>query len=252
MLQPIAGYVLDVIGLKLGFAIFAVAWSFITMAHGLAEQLDGAFLAARPAGARRGLGQPRGDEGDVGVVPRKGARARRRRLQHRRVLRVDARAAPRGVGHHRLQLAGSLRPDRRARPRVGRAVVVALRVAREACGPLSGGAASHRLRAGATPSERRNTALGPKDSRAAELLGDRAAEVSRRSDVGHAHVLAAALSRERPGLRPETDCAVRLVAIPCGRYRLPVWRHDQPVAPETLRHEPDQCPRGARLPSERS
>ncbi len=36
MCQPIAGYVLDVVGLKVGFAIFAVAWSFISMAHGLA------------------------------------------------------------------------------------------------------------------------------------------------------------------------------------------------------------------------
>ena len=37
MLQPICGYVLDVLGLKLGFAIFAIAWSFISMAHGLAH-----------------------------------------------------------------------------------------------------------------------------------------------------------------------------------------------------------------------
>jgi ACS family hexuronate transporter-like MFS transporter len=37
MLQPICGYVLDVLGLKLGFAIFAVAWSLISMAHGLAH-----------------------------------------------------------------------------------------------------------------------------------------------------------------------------------------------------------------------
>ena len=37
MLQPIAGYVLDVLGLKVGLAIFAVAWSLISMAHGLAQ-----------------------------------------------------------------------------------------------------------------------------------------------------------------------------------------------------------------------
>jgi ACS family hexuronate transporter-like MFS transporter len=36
MMQPVCGYVLDVIGLKAGFAIFATAWSLITMAHGLA------------------------------------------------------------------------------------------------------------------------------------------------------------------------------------------------------------------------
>src|SRR5512145_2765425 len=36
MLQPLCGYVMDSMGLKVGFAIFAVAWSFISMAHGLA------------------------------------------------------------------------------------------------------------------------------------------------------------------------------------------------------------------------
>jgi ACS family hexuronate transporter-like MFS transporter len=37
MLQPICGYVLDVIGLKRGYALFAAAWSLISMAHGLAH-----------------------------------------------------------------------------------------------------------------------------------------------------------------------------------------------------------------------
>jgi ACS family hexuronate transporter-like MFS transporter len=37
MLQPVCGYVLDVVGLKIGFAIFAIAWSLISMAHGLAH-----------------------------------------------------------------------------------------------------------------------------------------------------------------------------------------------------------------------
>jgi ACS family hexuronate transporter-like MFS transporter len=37
MLQPICGYVLDVVGLKGGFAIFAIAWSLINMAHALAR-----------------------------------------------------------------------------------------------------------------------------------------------------------------------------------------------------------------------
>jgi len=37
MLQPICGYVLDTIGLKSGYALFAIAWSLISMAHGLAH-----------------------------------------------------------------------------------------------------------------------------------------------------------------------------------------------------------------------
>jgi ACS family hexuronate transporter-like MFS transporter len=34
MLQPLAGYVLDSVGLKLGFGIFALLWAVITMLHG--------------------------------------------------------------------------------------------------------------------------------------------------------------------------------------------------------------------------
>lgn len=37
MLSPITGYVLDIIGLKMGFALFAAGWSAITIAHGAAN-----------------------------------------------------------------------------------------------------------------------------------------------------------------------------------------------------------------------
>src|SRR5690348_5526107 len=61
MLQPLAGYVLDVIGLKIGFAIFAVAWSFISMAHGLAHNWQ-AF-----AGLRGLLGLAEGSANPAGM-----------------------------------------------------------------------------------------------------------------------------------------------------------------------------------------
>ena len=37
MLQPACGYVLDVLGLKMGFAIFATAWAVVNMFHGVAH-----------------------------------------------------------------------------------------------------------------------------------------------------------------------------------------------------------------------
>src|ERR1700712_635944 len=37
MCQPIAGYLLDLVGLRTGLALFAAAWGAITMAHGLAN-----------------------------------------------------------------------------------------------------------------------------------------------------------------------------------------------------------------------
>ena len=46
MMQPICGYVLDVLGLKIGFAIFAVVWSLVNMSHGLANSWQ-SFAALR-------------------------------------------------------------------------------------------------------------------------------------------------------------------------------------------------------------
>lgn len=36
MLQPVVGYILDMVGLRAGLALFAVGWGVISMAHGLA------------------------------------------------------------------------------------------------------------------------------------------------------------------------------------------------------------------------
>src|SRR6266700_7698190 len=61
MTQPICGYVLDVLGLKAGFAIFAVAWSLVNMAHGLANSWQ-AF-----AGLRGLLGFSEGSANPAGM-----------------------------------------------------------------------------------------------------------------------------------------------------------------------------------------
>ncbi len=44
MLQPVVGYILDVIGLRTGLAIFATAWGLLTIAHGFATSWQ--WLAA--------------------------------------------------------------------------------------------------------------------------------------------------------------------------------------------------------------
>ena len=60
MLQPVAGYILDVIGLKLGLVIFVSAWSLLTMAHGLATGWL-SFAGLRGAlGMVEGAAQPAG------------------------------------------------------------------------------------------------------------------------------------------------------------------------------------------------
>ena len=60
MMQPLCGYVLDSIGLKYGFALFAGAWSLITMAHGLAGSWQ-VLLGLRGAlGVAEGCAHPAG------------------------------------------------------------------------------------------------------------------------------------------------------------------------------------------------
>ena len=60
MLQPCCGYVLDVLGLKLGFAIFAISWSLITMAHGLAHNWQAFAWLRGLLGLAEGSANPAG------------------------------------------------------------------------------------------------------------------------------------------------------------------------------------------------
>ncbi|MDR6787599.1 ACS family hexuronate transporter-like MFS transporter [Sphingomonas sp. BE138] len=60
MFQPVAGYLLDLIGLKIGFTLFVAIWSLITMGHGLATGWIG-FAGLRGAlGLVEGSAQPAG------------------------------------------------------------------------------------------------------------------------------------------------------------------------------------------------
>jgi ACS family hexuronate transporter-like MFS transporter len=60
LLQPLAGYIMDIIGLKLGFGLFAGAWALLTALHGAA--LNWQMLAALRGlmGFAEGTAQPGG------------------------------------------------------------------------------------------------------------------------------------------------------------------------------------------------
>jgi ACS family hexuronate transporter-like MFS transporter len=60
MLQPLCGYVLDVIGLKYGFALFAAAWSVICMAHGMATNWQALAVLRGLLGLAEGSANPAG------------------------------------------------------------------------------------------------------------------------------------------------------------------------------------------------
>lgn len=60
MFQPVAGYLLDLIGLKIGFTLFVAVWSCITIGHGFASGWMG-FAGLRGAlGLVEGSAQPAG------------------------------------------------------------------------------------------------------------------------------------------------------------------------------------------------
>ncbi len=224
MLQPICGYVLDVLGLKRGLAIFATAWSLISMAHGLAHNWPMLAALRGLLGFAEGLGQPGGHEGDRGVVSRAGARPGRRRLQHRRLGGLDAGAAAGGVGDPHLQLADGVCHHGQPGPGLGRAVAVAVSIARDAPAALGRRARAYRRRTGVAPARRRPAPVDRPHRPAAQLLGHRAAAVSRGPDLGHADLLGAALPHYGAALRPEADCAVCVDAVSGRRPRMSVWR----------------------------
>jgi ACS family hexuronate transporter-like MFS transporter len=71
MLQPLCGYVLDTLGLKTGFAIFALAWSFISMAHGLAHSWQSFAWLRGLLGLAEGSANPAGMKATAEWFPAK-------------------------------------------------------------------------------------------------------------------------------------------------------------------------------------
>jgi len=60
MAQPACGYALDVLGLKLGFALFAIAWSLVGLAHGLAHSWQAFAWLRGLLGLAEGSANPAG------------------------------------------------------------------------------------------------------------------------------------------------------------------------------------------------
>lgn len=69
MLQPLCGYVLDVVGLKLGFAIFATVWSLVCMAHGLVTNWQVLAGLRGVLGLAEGCANPAGMKGTAEWFP---------------------------------------------------------------------------------------------------------------------------------------------------------------------------------------
>ncbi len=71
MSQPICGYVLDVLGLKIGFAIFAIAWSLVNMAHSFAGSWQAFAWLRGLLGFAEGSANPAGMKATADWFPAK-------------------------------------------------------------------------------------------------------------------------------------------------------------------------------------
>ena len=71
MAQPICGYVLDVLGLKIGFAIFAIAWSLVNMSHALAGSWQSLAWLRGLLGFSEGSANPAGMKATADWFPAK-------------------------------------------------------------------------------------------------------------------------------------------------------------------------------------
>jgi ACS family hexuronate transporter-like MFS transporter len=60
LFQPVAGYVIDSIGLKMGFGLFALAWAVITALHGAASSWQMLAVLRGLMGVAEGSAQPGG------------------------------------------------------------------------------------------------------------------------------------------------------------------------------------------------
>jgi len=71
MAQPVCGYILDVLGLKIGFAIFATAWALVNMAHGLAHSWQALAWLRGFLGLSEGSANPAGMKATAEWFPAK-------------------------------------------------------------------------------------------------------------------------------------------------------------------------------------
>ncbi len=239
MLQPVAGYILDMIGLKTGLALFAAAWGVITMAHGLAtgwvslaglRALLGFAEGTAHPGALKVISEwfPARERGFAGGVYNIGASlgsVLAPLLVAGAVLVWDWRGAFIVAGVLALIWAACWRrlyysPE--THPTVS---------SEEKAEILEGRESYLRATEGKPPIG----SVAPP----AQFVGHRPAPIPRRSGLGHADLVDAALSHHRPPFRPRPDRDVRRSALHRRRSRLPV-RSGRGAVAATARDQPDQ------------
>lgn len=88
--QPIMGFFIDTVGLKLSFAICAAIWGLATMGHALTGTWSGLAFMRAPDGFQRSIGNSCGCKNRINMVPGKRAWRGDRCFQYGHLTRRDA------------------------------------------------------------------------------------------------------------------------------------------------------------------
>ncbi len=171
MTQPICGYIMDVLGLKFGFALFAIAWSLMNMAHSLASSWPALMGLRGLLGFAEGSANPAGMKATAEWFPAKSA-ASQEAFTISEHLWIDACASVGRVGDPHLQLASGVHHHWRPRISVGRALAVALRLPGQAPPTLRRGTHLHCCWAGEAPSRMTARSRLLRRSSANEISGE--------------------------------------------------------------------------------
>ena len=125
IMQTVAGAVLDALGTRIGFGLFAVGWALANMAHALATGWPSLAFFRGLLGATEAAAIPAGTKAvSEWFPPRERAMATGVSDGHQR--RQHDCPATGGILHHILGLAISVHRNRGAQPGVGCAMVVGL------------------------------------------------------------------------------------------------------------------------------
>ena len=131
VMQSVCGFVLDYLGLRLGFSLFGAAWSLFNMLHAFAGGWIGLAVFSRVAWLKRGSGHPGRDQGDFRVVSGKRTLSRCRLLQCRHFTRSFAGAPVGDLDFVAARLANGFRCYGRSRFCLGCSMVDLLPAAEE-------------------------------------------------------------------------------------------------------------------------
>ena len=209
MLQPVVGYVIDMMGVKIGLRAVCLRWSVICMAHGLAGSWQMLAGLRGLLGFAEGSAYPGRHEGDIGMVSRQGARLGRRHLtiSGRRWARCWRRRwSPGRSSNYNWQasfvIVGADQPG------LGRAVAALLSSRPQASRAVGRGTRATSSGQEAILQADGQEAFHPVDPDAAQFLGHRAAALSDRSHLGHAVLLGAAVSDHGAPFRSQADRAL--------------------------------------------